>query len=429
MQGKKSFLKSSGLAFAARIIGAASGICMTYVISTNLAVDEAGLFFFAFAIFTVLGTLSTLGLTTAFIRFIGGFLAENNWGVINGIFRAGFKATLLIAMISAVLLYLVSSQFGDFFFQNAGLHSVLAMFALGIPCFALYQLLGYAFQGVHKPVVSAFILNISTQWIVILSLAVAITLGTVLSAANVATVFSAGAFITLVIGLWYWIKLGHWKTKADYSEQGALIESAKPLCTVMVMMLLVQWSGQLIAGGFLPAEQIAFLSVAMRLGALTSFVLVAVNMVAAPRFAASAKLNNNDDLRAASLFCTRIMVSVATPVLIFVLLFAEFLMGLFGEEYTQGADLLRIFVVGQFVNVVTGSVGYLLNMTGHEKDMRNLVFFTGPLALVLGFILTPLYGATGAALSTAIAIGSQNILAVYMVKKRLGFNTLNFINQ
>lgn len=429
MRDKKKFLKNSALAFSSRIVGAASGICMTYVISKILSVEEAGLFFFGFAVLTVLGTLSTLGLTTAFIRFIAGYLTENNWGVINGVFRLGFKATFLMALLLSVLLYFVSNQFGSQLFQNPGLDPVLAVLAIGIPFFALYQLLGFAFQGLHKPVISVFILNISNQLIVILLIAVAIAFGVIFSAIKVAAVFSVGAFITLCVGLWFWVNQGNSKAPADYSQKDALIESAKPLCTVMIMMLLVQWSGQLIAGSFLATEQVAFLSVAQRLGALTSFVLVAVNMVAAPRFAASAKQNNNQDLRAASLFCTRIMVSIATPILVFVLIFAEFLMGLFGQEYIQGADLLRIFVIGQYVNVVTGSVGYLLNMTGNEKDMRNLVFFSGPLALLLGFTLTPLYGATGAALSTAIAIGSQNLLAVYVVKKRLGFNTLNFIKQ
>ena len=104
-------------------------------------------------------------------------------------------------------------------------------------------------------------------------------------------------------------------------------------------------------------------------------------------------------------------------------------MGLFGQEYTQAAHLLQLLIIGQFVNVITGSVGFLLNMTGHEKDMRNVVFFSGPLALGLGLFLTPIYGTTGAAVATAFALASQNLLAVFMVKKRLGFNTLNLIKQ
>ena len=111
------------------------------------------------------------------------------------------------------------------------------------------------------------------------------------------------------------------------------------------------------------------------------------------------------------------------------LLFPEFLLGFFGAEYRQASLILQILVIGQFINVITGSVGFLLNMSGHEKDMRNVVFFSGPLSLGLGFFLTPIYGTTGAAIATAIALASQNLIAVYMVKKRLGFNTLNLIRQ
>ena len=85
--------------------------------------------------------------------------------------------------------------------------------------------------------------------------------------------------------------------------------------------------------------------------------------------------------------------------------------------------------VGQVINVITGSVGYLLNMTGHEKDMRNVVLFSGPLAIVLAFSLTSHFGLMGAAYATAISVATQNLLAVWMVKKRLGFNTLNIFRK
>jgi O-antigen/teichoic acid export membrane protein len=119
------------------------------------------------------------------------------------------------------------------------------------------------------------------------------------------------------------------------------------------------------------------------------------------------------------------MLLFATPVLIIMLCVPHFFMGLFGEEYKQAAPLLQILIIGQFINVITGSVGFLLNMSGHEKDMRNVVFISGSLAVVLSLILIPLYGVTGAAIATAIALASQNLLAVYKVKQRLGFNTLN----
>ena len=76
------------------------------------------------------------------------------------------------------------------------------------------------------------------------------------------------------------------------------------------------------------------------------------------------------------------------------------------------------------MNVVTGSVGYLLSMSGHEKDLRNTVLISGPLAIIAAVALTPLWGATGSAIATALAVATQNLVAVFWVRKRLGFNTL-----
>jgi O-antigen/teichoic acid export membrane protein len=422
---KKSFLKHSGLAFIVRIFGALTGFLMTLVITRTLSVEQSGLFLLGLAVCSAVSMLCTLGLTTAFIRFVGGYHAEANWGVVKGVFNKGLKAVLTTSIGGALIIFVCSSFIGNTIFKKPQFEEVLTVMAFAIPCFALYQLIAFAFQGLHKPVVSIFLQNISNQVIVI----IAVLIGSVyiidLTASFVAIIFTIAASITAFIASIKWFSNKKLIVVADYSQTNELVASAKPLFLVMLMGMLVQYSGQIITGVYLSTSDVAYFSVAQRISMLTSFVLIAVNLVAAPRFAASAKLGKTEELRSTSLFCSRIMIIMATPAVIFMFFFAEFLMGLFGEEYMQAAHVLKILIFGQFINVITGSVGFLLNMTGHEKDLRNVVFFSGPLALGLGLFLTPLYGATGAAIATAIALASQNLIAVYMVKRRLGFNTLN----
>jgi O-antigen/teichoic acid export membrane protein len=422
---KKSFLKHSGLAFIVRIFGALAGFLMSIVITRTLSVEESGLFFLGFAICSAIGMLCTLGLTTALIRFIGGYHAEANWGVIKGVFNKGLITVLMTSISVALVIFLCCSFISNDLFDKPQFESILRVMAFAIPSFAVYQLVAFAFQGLHKPVISIFLQNIANQTLVVIALAIAAAFIIDLTATLVAIVFTSAAFFTAFIALIKWFSNKSLAVVADYSQTKQLVASAKPLFLMMLMGMLVQYSGQIISGVYLSATDVAYFSVAQRISMLTSFVLIAINLVAAPRFAASAKLGKTEELRSTSLFCSRMMIIMATPVVVFMYFFAEFLMGLFGEEYIQAAHLLQILIIGQFVNVITGSVGYLLNMTGHEKDMRNVVFFSGPLALVLGVVLTPIYGATGAAIATAIALASQNLLAVYMVKKRLGFNTLN----
>lgn len=425
----KLFLKHSALAFFIRILGASSGILMNLFIANNLSVEQSGLFFLSFAIFSAVSMLCTIGLTDAFVRFIGGYHSDNNWAVIKGVFQTGLKKVACVSILVSLCLYLLAELLSISVFSKPNLSPILQMLAIGIPFFALYQLISFAFQGLHKPLPSVLFQNILNPILVVLVLLLFTSLGIVYTGEIVATIFIFSAFITLCCAFIFWHYQSISNVDADYSQTKALFKSANPLWFMMLMNMAVLYSGQIITGIYVTSEQVAFFSVAQRVAMLTSFVLITVNLVAAPRFAASTKQNKPEELRATSLLCSRVMVIVSIPILIFMLSFPEFLLGFFGEEYKSAALILQILVVGQFINVITGSVGFLLNMTGHERDMRNVVFLSCPIAIVLGFILTPLYGAIGAAIATSVALSSQNLLAVYMVKKRLGFNTLNLFKQ
>uniref|UniRef100_B3EM06 Polysaccharide biosynthesis protein n=1 Tax=Chlorobium phaeobacteroides (strain BS1) TaxID=331678 RepID=B3EM06_CHLPB len=122
----------------------------------------------------------------------------------------------------------------------------------------------------------------------------------------------------------------------------------------------------------------------------------------------------------------KLMTLIASPLLLLFLVAPQWVMGMFGEEFQKGGVLLSILAIGQFVNVATGSVGYVLMMSGNEKLMRNNVAFVAVLSVVLNAALVPLYGAFGAAIATAVCLALQNMIAAYMVSSRLGINTLSW---
>ena len=99
-------------------------------------------------------------------------------------------------------------------------------------------------------------------------------------------------------------------------------------------------------------------------------------------------------------------------------------MALFGAQFVVGGPLLQILAIGQFFNAICGSVGLLLIMSGNERDVRTLTLCSGSFALALIWVLTVYLGEHGNALGIALAVAVQNLLAVYFVRKRLGFNSL-----
>ena len=72
-------------------------------------------------------------------------------------------------------------------------------------------------------------------------------------------------------------------------------------------------------------------------------------------------------------------------------------------------------IVGQFITALCGSVEEILNMTGHENDMRNIRIFSLLIAFFFGSFYKSLWSLS-AAISTTLAFSVQNLLAAYFVK-------------
>lgn len=96
------------------------------------------------------------------------------------------------------------------------------------------------------------------------------------------------------------------------------------------------------------------------------------------------------------------------------------MMSMFGDHFESGGLALSIIAACQFVNVVTGSVGYLLMMCGYERLMRNTAAMSAIVNILADVLLIPRFGVNGAAVARAITRISQNLIAVIFVWRRLG---------
>ena len=107
--------------------------------------------------------------------------------------------------------------------------------------------------------------------------------------------------------------------------------------------------------------------------------------------------------------------------------FPEPILRLFGPDFVTGAPLLRLLSIGQFINVATGSVGYLLMMTGHERTLRLNITLATAVNLWLCLWLIPKMGPFGAAIATAVPLALMNLLSAYFVYTKLRIVTIPFL--
>lgn len=413
-------------AFCIKVISAGGAFFLNIVIARHLGSEQAGYFFLAQAICVLLASLTRQGFDNALVRFIAGFKVSNDIASISGVFKYAFLRVLTISIFATLCLHLLAPWLSISVFDKPLLEQTLHVAAFLIVPLALSQFIGFCFQGMKKVVPAMLyqsallaVLSVIALWV--------LSPGT---ASTSMGVYVSCAFIVVTLGFFQWIKNTPFTgAKLELEDKHAVNQAIKPLFLILLMSQATQWAGQLMLGAWSSAQEVALFATAQRTAMLTSFILVAVNAIAAPKFAEAFKQNRQDEIEQVALSSSRLMTAAAVPILIFMVVFAPWLMGLFGPDFVEGAVILRILAIGQFVNVITGSVGYLLQMTANERVLRNNMAISSFILVVGSIAAIPLYGVLGAAVVTAIAIATQNLLCVYQVKKKLGFNTLSIFKK
>jgi len=416
---KKEVLLNTGTSFFFRILGACAAFLVSILISRHLGANDAGVYFLAFSIVSFFAAISRLGSDNILLRYTSRKLEGTT--VAKDVLLKSLSSTAIFGSILIILFILFADTISNKIFDKPELELTLRAMAPGILGLALLTLISVSFQGLRKFIFSIFLLNLFVN----ICLAIYIQLFTEVKSDELATIFSLASFLGFIIG--GLILRYHFNKQQVFEklEWNVFIRSSAPMFLIMFMNQLIQWSGQLISGLWVSNSDLAILAVCQRTALLTSFVLTAVNLVVAPKFSELHHQNKISELENLAIFSVKLMTLVSLPLAIVLLVFPSIVLSIFGSEFQNGANILRVIVIGQLINVLTGSVGYLLTMSGHEKDLRNSVILSGVVVLILNIVLIPTLGILGAAISTAIALILQNLLAVHYVKKRLGFNTLN----
>ena len=85
-----------------------------------------------------------------------------------------------------------------------------------------------------------------------------------------------------------------------------------------------------------------------------------------------------------------------------------------------------ILAAGNVINALSGSVGYLLVMSGHERLVARVFAAVAALNIVLNTVLIPRIGAPGAATATAVSMALWNLTLIVLVRNRLDINSTVF---
>lgn len=173
-------------------------------------------------------------------------------------------------------------------------------------------------------------------------------------------------------------------------------------------------------GSLLGPESAGIYNAAIKTSLWTSFVLQIVNMVAAPMFTT---LYTQGDMSGLQKVVSLVTMWIFYPTIMIafcLMTFTEPILGLFGSGFIAANWSLKVLVLGQLVNALCGSVGYLMIMTGHQNQSFRVIACSALLNVILNAILIPFLGIVGAAIATSLTMIVWNVWLSILVVKYIG---------
>ncbi|MBM1142736.1 flippase [Alcanivorax sp. ZXX171] len=186
----------------------------------------------------------------------------------------------------------------------------------------------------------------------------------------------------------------------------------------------------IIVVGFIESdENTGIYRVAVQLSLLVAMIITGVNQAIQPRISLLYSRGDRVELEEVVKRSSIIILLLTLFPAIILLTFGTYLIPLlFGEVYLAGYSSLIFLVLAQLINAGFGSVGAILNMSGHERYTVMGMFAAFCVNLVMDILLVPVLGILGAALSTCISFLVWNLILWKMVKVKLGIESAGFIN-
>jgi len=411
---------------ALKVTGALLSLVISIALARLLGASSYGVYRYAMAWVGLLLIFSQVGFPRLIVRELAiiDYTGDNvSWSKARGLLRsASFIAggvAVLLSIGTIGMLYF----FPDLIHPQMAIGLALAITIL--PLQVLTALRISALQGLKKVLMGQVLEALAHPlfYLVLLTFAwfffsSSITAFTAIKLNIITSVLLLGLAVTM----WRHIAPMEVLSTSPSYEIRRWLSIAFPLLFMSLMMVVNNRADILMLGAIKGPEAVGIYGVSSSVSGVVVFVLQAMNVTIAPVLASVYRLNDTIRLQRIVAITTRATFSVAVLFTLLIVIFGEFLLSIFGPEFTVGYQALRFLVFGQLVNAFMGSVAMLLMMTGHERQAAVSAAIAACINIIANALLIPAYGMEGAAIATVISMIMWNILMGYYV-----FNCLKII--
>ena len=409
----KEILTKGGSALAIRIMGFLAGYLFIYFTVFYFGAETQGRLSLSFSIMILSSLLCRLG---ADIHFVKLFAIQGKYDDARGLYFKTVPLFFIISGMMSVIIFLLAGVISDYVFQDPELKPYLQWTAPCIMLFTFILLNAAVFRGLKKNSLYAFLFNGGRFLFSILVFGLLLLLFSK-DPLQPIIAHTTAIFILFLISVIYIRKLIYPRTtQTDYGTR-SFLRGSFPMLLSASMIVFLGWLDTFILGMFRGSADVGVYNVVLKIAAVISFSMIASDSILAPKLS---KAYYDDDLplfKKLVTFTTMINAGVSIVIIAGILLFKDFILGLFGEEFQLATTTLIILCSGQLINAIFGPVGSIFQMTGHQRVWQNILLVSVIINITLNVLLAKEYGMNGVAVATAFSLVFSKLVSVFYIKR------------
>jgi len=401
------------------------GYIIMIFLTNKFGAQGYGEYALAITVLSIILVFTKFGLDTSIVRIIGEVKFFQNKKSIVNILKKAFFVSFSIGFLLSLILFKYSSNIAINIFNNSGIINELELIAwIIIPSSLLYLIAAY-FQA-YKKVVKYMLFNtflLNSILLILLFLYEYLNIEYrpfYLYSVSIGVTF----FIAVLVFFLDYTRQSDTVVFSNKYNLLKIIKTSLPMLLSSSFVLIINWSDIIMLSILSTEKDVGIYNASQRIAEISSLSLFAINAIATPKFIEFFSKKDMKGLENTVLKSTKLIFFSSLPLLILIVLFPKTILGINGAEFRLGYLALTFLCIGKFFNSISGSVGYILQMTNNQKIFRNVMFFAAILNGFLNYLFIPKFGYNGAAIASMTTVIVWNSILVLIVKRRLGFWTI-----
>lgn len=419
--------RESLLTFAGIVVNAGLAFVVTWIIGRGLGAAATGEFFQLTSWFMIATSVIGLGADTGLMRSLSRQRALGDERHFRPTLRAALLPVIALGVLVTVVLLLAAPALGQWWGLDAAGVDTLRILAVALVPGALVGILLGGSRGLGRVItytvvqnlfipiarlaaVAAVVLWIGSAWAAVWAWVVPLILAAALAAVALTRQVRAAAPDRSAVD------------RAESKDQTrAFWAFSLPRGGAVVLERALDWADVLLVIALLGPAAGGVYGVVTRIVQAGSMLEAAMRIVLGPRLSAAIAQEKNTEAQSLFRQVTSMLIVASWPFYIAIAVFAEDLLGLFGDQFRSGAPALVILAVAMGLRNTGGALQTVLLMAGRStaqlgnKAVQLVVLIAGTLVLV------PAWGIVGAAVAYAAGVIIDTILAGVQVYRSLGF--------